>query len=211
MWWLTLQSCSGVGSIPYAPKPAAPRGHWHTVASGETLFGIAAVESVPLEDIAELNGVEEPWLLEAGRALFIPEVLIARGAGEDSAPDVDLQWPLCGRVSSEFGPRDDHPHEGMDIAATKGTPLHAALAGSVVFSGWQRGYGRMLILKHAHMLLTVYAHTSANLVDVGDAVTTETVIAKVGSSGRSTGPHVHFEVRRGVKPLDPRRFLGTCR
>jgi hypothetical protein len=98
-------------------------------------------------------------------------------------------------------------HEGVDFNASTGTPIVAAGAGIVVFAGWYPGYGRRVDIDHGERLVTRYAHASKLMVKVGDIVTQGQKIAAVGSSGRSTGPHLHFEVRVNDEPVDPLRYL----
>jgi murein DD-endopeptidase MepM/ murein hydrolase activator NlpD len=122
-------------------------------------------------------------------------------------------WPLNTTVSSEFGWRIDpiaggkRFHEGVDLAAEEGTSVHAALPGRVVFSGKQKGYGNVVVINHGNELETLYAHNRRNLVGQGELVRAGTPIAEVGSSGRSTGPHLHFEVRNGGQPMNPIEFF----
>ena len=123
--------------------------------------------------------------------------------------------PDIGVVSSGFGPRRDpfdgvtRMHDGVDIAVPAGTPIAAAAGGKVIFSGAAGGYGNMVEIAHDNGLVTRYAHTAANLVTVGDAVKLGQSIALVGNTGRSTGAHLHFEVRRDGKPVDPATLLGA--
>ncbi len=114
----------------------------------------------------------------------------------------------AGTLTSRYGPRGRRIHKGIDIGAKPGTPIYAAAAGTVVYSDdKQRGYGNLVILKHAGGWATVYAHNRRNLVDEGDTVRQGAPIAEVGSTGRSTGPHLHFEVRRRGKAVDPLKQL----
>ena len=122
--------------------------------------------------------------------------------------------PLHGRLSSKFGWRK-HPilghrqhHDGMDIAATKGTRIDAVRSGKVVFSGEQRGYGNIVVLDHGNGLTSRYAHCDELKVEVGDRVRAGQGIATVGSTGRSTGPHLHFEIRQDGEALDPQEYFG---
>jgi murein DD-endopeptidase MepM/ murein hydrolase activator NlpD len=127
-----------------------------------------------------------------------------------SAPSGDAPsfiWPVKGVVYSRFGARGASRHDGIDIAAPEGTPILAAAEGEVIYSGVQRGYGNLVILRHVGGLVTIYAHNRENLVREGDRVGKGQTIGKVGRTGRATGPHVHFEVRRGTKPIDPQTVL----
>lgn len=117
--------------------------------------------------------------------------------------------PVNGVVSSGFGMRR-HPlygdirfHRGIDIAAPEETDIYPIKAGKVIFSGEQGGYGNVVIIDHGDGYITRYAHNKLNLVRTGDYIDTDTVIAKVGSTGLSTGPHLHFEVRYNGEPIDP--------
>jgi len=122
---------------------------------------------------------------------------------------VELRLPLEGRISSGFGMRRDpingarRQHQGVDIAAPRGTPIRAAADGVVVFSGRQRGYGRTVVIEHADGTRTRYAHAERLLVKAGDTVSGQQEIAAVGNTGRATGPHLHFEVERDGKRIDP--------
>ena len=123
------------------------------------------------------------------------------------------RWPLAaGLVTSEFGQRWGGPHEGIDVAADLGVPVYAAAAGEVVYAGNKLGgYGNVVILRHDQMVTSVYGHNNALKVKTGDKVRSDQVIALLGSTGRSTGPHVHFEVRENEKPLSPRTVLPKSR
>ena len=118
-----------------------------------------------------------------------------------------LAWPLKGRLTSGFGMRWGRLHAGIDIAAPRGTPIRAAKAGTVVFSGWMGGYGNAIIINHGGGLATLYGHQSRRAASVGDKVKQGQVIGYVGSTGHSTGNHLHFETRVGGKPQNPGRFL----
>ena len=119
------------------------------------------------------------------------------------------RWPLgAGIVSSEFGRRWKKPHEGLDIAADEGEPVFASAAGEVLYADSRmRGYGNVVILRHDSSMTTLYAHNEALKVHLGDKVEQGQVIALLGSTGHSTGPHVHFEMRKSNVAQDPRRIL----
>jgi len=123
-------------------------------------------------------------------------------------------WPVIGSINSGFGRRPDPLtgeevfHEGIDISADQWTPIKAAADGKVVFSGLEgSGYGRMIVIDHGNNYLTRYAHNIANNVKVGEKVKKGEVIGYVGSTGRSTGAHLHFEVRHGNVPTNPMKFF----
>jgi len=123
------------------------------------------------------------------------------------------RWPVYGRITSTFGTRKSpfgrrrEFHDGLDIAARKGTPVRAAGTGIISFAGWKSGYGRVAIIKHGNGYSTWYAHNSAILVKSGEKVQKGQVISRVGSTGRSTGPHLHFMVTVNGKLTDPRKVL----
>jgi murein DD-endopeptidase MepM/ murein hydrolase activator NlpD len=119
-----------------------------------------------------------------------------------------MAWPVNGRVTSEFGPRWGRLHKGIDIAAPTGTPVHASADGQVISSGWNSGgYGYMVMIDHGSGIVTLYAHNSGLAVSAGQQVTRGQVIAYAGSTGNSTGPHCHFEVRVNGTPQNPRAWL----
>jgi murein DD-endopeptidase MepM/ murein hydrolase activator NlpD len=120
-----------------------------------------------------------------------------------------LAWPVDAPISSPFGPRDGHPHLGLDLGAPEGTPVHAACAGVVRYAGeGRRGYGRLIVIEHAGGLSTAYAHNRALEVGVGAVVARGQRIARSGATGHVTAPHLHFEVRRAGVAVDPAGLLG---
>jgi murein DD-endopeptidase MepM/ murein hydrolase activator NlpD len=126
------------------------------------------------------------------------------GGGSPSA--AGLIWPVSGPITSGFGWRWGRMHEGIDIGAPCGTPIRAAASGTVIFAGWMDGYGNMTLIDHGGGLATGYAHQSAIYVG-GGSVSQGQVIGAVGSTGHSTGCHLHFEVRVNGTPVDPLGYL----
>jgi murein DD-endopeptidase MepM/ murein hydrolase activator NlpD len=129
--------------------------------------------------------------------------------------DAPSLWPLEGRVTSSFGEREDPIngegafHSGIDIAAPYGSPVRAAADGDVTGTAMGAGYGREITINHGHDVLTVYGHLSAMAVVPGQHVTRGEVIGYVGQTGRSTGPHLHYEVRVHMVPVNPHKYLRT--
>jgi murein DD-endopeptidase MepM/ murein hydrolase activator NlpD len=120
-----------------------------------------------------------------------------------------LRWPVAGRVSSAFGMRHGRLHEGIDIAQALGTPVRCALPGTVLLAGEMPGYGKIVVLDHAQQLATVYAHLATIDVATGEGVDLERRVGTVGTTGHTTGPHLHFEVRFDGTAVDPAVLLGT--
>ncbi len=127
---------------------------------------------------------------------------------------LSLSPPVEGRISSGYGTRHDpmdgklHHHNGIDIAVPEGTPITPAAPGRVVFSGQSGGYGNCVVIEHGNGMTSIYAHNSVNYVRTGDLVDQDKIIALSGSTGKSTGSHVHFEVRKQGSPVDPMGFFG---
>jgi murein DD-endopeptidase MepM/ murein hydrolase activator NlpD len=123
-------------------------------------------------------------------------------------------WPVFGRLESGVGGRRNpfsgrgfEYHEGQDIDATYGTPVQVSAGGRVTIAGWQRGYGKVVYVDHGNGLSTRYGHLSEIDVAIGQSVTQGQTIGLVGSTGRSTGPHLHYEVRINNQPVDPKPYL----
>jgi len=116
-------------------------------------------------------------------------------------------WPVKGVVTSKFGPRWGKNHSGIDIGCPIGTPVYASAAGTAVFVGEKGGYGFLIVLQHPDGSFTIYAHNSKNIVKEHAKVKQGEKIAEVGSTGNSTGPHLHFEIRLQSKPVDPLQHL----
>ncbi len=138
-----------------------------------------------------------------------------RSAVEQPDSDIpDFQLPVSAPVSSSFGTRMDpftrqvRFHRGLDLAAPAGTEVRAAMAGEVVLAGYQQGYGNTVVVQHAGGVQTRYAHLGPLQVNKGDPVAAEQVLGSVGSTGRSTGPHIHFEVTRFGAQVDPVAYTG---
>ncbi|MHB8670049.1 MAG: murein hydrolase activator EnvC family protein [Acidimicrobiales bacterium] len=145
----------------------------------------------------------------ADRAAGGPDVLGVDGGtgGSRSSPSSGLIWPVHGPISSPFGPRMGGFHPGIDIAVGTGTPIHAARSGTVIYAAWLGGYGQCVIIDHGGGFSTLYAHQSQLGSVAGQYVSRGEVIGYVGSTGHSTGPHLHFETRVGSTPRNPMLYL----
>jgi murein DD-endopeptidase MepM/ murein hydrolase activator NlpD len=157
-----------------------------------------------LEEVEAL-AAESAALAASIRQAQAQAAVTSRGTGTPSASG--FIWPVNGPVVSGFGMRWGRMHEGIDITASTGTSIWAAAAGTVIWSGWRGGYGNCVVVDHGNGLATLYAHGSALLVSVGQQVSQGETIALVGSTGNSSGPHLHFEVRVNGVAVDPLLYL----
>ncbi|MBN1882967.1 MAG: peptidoglycan DD-metalloendopeptidase family protein [Deltaproteobacteria bacterium] len=191
-------------------------GVYHTVEKGQTLWRISKTYGVDMQLIAEYNDIYNPDLIYEGQELFIPSVSEIKKVivpeGDTNVGEIILNkglflWPTEGLVYSLFGMRWGRMHRGMDISGKSGTPVLAARDGTVTFAGVKGGYGNIVILSHQDGYETRYAHLSSIKASVGDTVKTGDVIGLMGSTGRSTGPHLHFEIRKDDTARNPLFFL----
>lgn len=186
-----------------APAPASTRLALSNDINQQTVKG-------SIDQLAALRD----YALSGRVSLALQDGLTPDFAGDwTNLADAPSLWPVEGRVTSSFGERQDPIdgegafHPGIDIAAPYGTPVHAAAAGEVTGADMGRGYGRTVELNDGHDIMTVYAHLSALAVVPGQHVARGQVVGYVGESGRSTGPHVHYEVRIDGVPVNPYKYL----
>lgn len=179
-------------------------------AEESTASSVAEEGALALETQSRLDELAQVTAEMAGDLSSLRRSAISYRARLDHTP---TGWPTRGRVTSSFG-RRRHPitgriqgHDGLDIATATGTPIRATADGIVRLSGTQAGYGRLVIIDHGYGFQTVYAHNSRNVVGAGQRVKRGQVIAYVGSTGTSTGPHVHYEVRVSGRPVNPRNYM----
>ncbi|WP_461828634.1 M23 family metallopeptidase [Aquifex sp.] len=145
--------------------------------------------------------------LKEGRLQLTPEQeLLIKNlvTPEEAKPSI---WPVVGIVTSKFGWRGRRFHPGIDIAADYGTPIVATAPGKVIYTGYKRGYGYMVVIYHGYGYTTVYAHMSGINVEEGDLVDRGKIIGFVGATGRATGPHLHYEVLKYGVRQDPIIYL----
>jgi murein DD-endopeptidase MepM/ murein hydrolase activator NlpD len=213
--------------LPPAGCASRPPGFYYTVKPGDNLYRIGLRFGVPTETLVRVNHISDVRELRVGTRLWIPAD--ARAARARPAPPArraaldearrrarsEVQseaklaffWPVQGRLSSPFGRRGGRPHEGIDLSAPRGTPVRAAEAGKVIHAGRLRDYGKVVVVKHAGAYRSVYAHLDSIAVREGQFVERGQPIGRVGETGNATGPHLHFEIRRGPRPRNPILYL----
>ena len=202
----------GLRAIVGAPPAAADESVQEGTVSptgGEQHTPSTADLSEALEMIEERLGTRRSsidLLAETMRREFPAAASYASDSAPHTMPSI---WPAAGFVSSPYGLRFDGTefHQGIDIAADMGAPIVATADGVVTAAGWNGGYGNMVDVDHGGGIVTRYGHASALAVTVGQQVRRGEVIAYVGSTGRSTGPHVHYEVRVDGQPVNPAGYL----
>jgi len=191
-----------------------PKQRYHTVDKSMTtreFYQRMGIEAGHLEDVVALDSV-----LQAGQRVYVP---YERGKKIDESRRSrrtrairahSFIWPIQGGLlTSAFGYRWNRFHEGIDLVAPIGTPIHAAQNGVVLYAGNSiKGYGNMVVLKHPNGLVTVYAHNKETFVRKGQKVQKGDKIASLGGSGKTTGAHLHFEVRNNSRPIDPMIHLA---
>jgi murein DD-endopeptidase MepM/ murein hydrolase activator NlpD len=180
------------GADPFAPEPDA-------------LLGRAAQVRVDLNALIRRANLLSSSFREAGDSLALHAARLA------ATPSI---MPTTGWLSSAFSRMRNHPilhearpHEGIDVTAPYGAPIEAPANGTVIQTGWEAGYGNMVVIDHGYGIVTKFAHASRILVRVGEKVTRGELIGQVGNTGLSTGPHLHYEVHVNGRPVDPRRYI----
>lgn len=199
----------------------------HPVAKEETLAELSKRYHVGIQDIVDANELDNPHMITENQRIIIPNATELRrrpqpkpmlqtihdaATGQHTAlakgpTGRRLSWPTAGTVTSGFGWRWFRMHTGMDIAGPVGTPVKAAKEGRVIYSGWMGGYGYCVDIDHGNGITTRYGHNSSLHVQVGQYVSRGQVISSMGSTGHSTGPHLHFEVRINGEAMDPRSYF----
>jgi murein DD-endopeptidase MepM/ murein hydrolase activator NlpD len=176
---------------------------------------LSASRQQKLVDLSQLTASEraeasEIDALQAASAAIAARIRAAQAnrSGADATPSsAGLIWPVSGPITSPFGWRWGRMHQGIDIGVPYGTPIHAAAAGTVIYCGWEEGYGNFVVLDNGGNLATAYGHQSRIAVSCGEHVEQGQVIGYVGCTGHCTGPHLHFEVRVDGNPVDPLGYL----
>ncbi len=185
----------------------------HVVKAGESLNALSVKYHVSLEEICDANDISDVNLYK-GQEIFIPGAKmdsssLRKAMGELFIYPIKASW----RLTSRFGPRADpftgvkSSHTGIDMACPTGTPVYAAMSGKVVYAGWSNIFGNYVIINHENGYQTLYGHLSKMCVKNGARVTHSTKIGLVGSTGYSTGPHLHLTVYKNGKLVDPQTVL----
>ncbi len=186
------------------------RGIIHRIKQTTNLESLSAQYQIPDAILYSINKLKDEKLYQ-GQKLFIPYKKLSKKHKRYFSRAIFL-IPVSGRLSSPFGLRIDPFnsrrtfHGGVDIAARTGTLVHASQAGKVIFSGYMGGYGKLIIVSHKYGYKTFYGHLSKRLSKKGHRVRKGQIIGKVGSTGRCTGPHLHFEIRRFNLRKNPLKF-----
>jgi murein DD-endopeptidase MepM/ murein hydrolase activator NlpD len=167
----------------------------YTIKTGARLFIPGADRRLPVTTIT-------PRAMAAARPKSAPS-----GKPTGAASSVQFVWPARGKVTSSFGRRGPSHHDGIDISAPRGTEVRAARDGKVIFSDRLSGYGNVIIVEHGGGFASVYAHNDRNLVRTGSRIRAGQKIATVGATGRTSGPHLHFEIRKDNVARDPLWYL----
>lgn len=224
--FVILMAVTVSGCAPFQPysEPSSP--NYYTVKPDDNIHSIAFALEVTPGQLRDSNPWVDPLYIAPGTRLVIPDDSAHndyaygdadQGADRSNAQTAnqlrrsDFIWPLARvEVSSPFGRRRGRLHAGIDLRAVRGAQIRASAAGTVKFSGYNRGYGHMIVIDHGGGIETAYAHNQRNLVQRGQRVQQGTIIATVGRSGNATGYHVHFEFRRYGRALDPVRHLQAA-
>jgi murein DD-endopeptidase MepM/ murein hydrolase activator NlpD len=176
---------------------------------------LSSNKSQKLQDISKLTAEQQAEAgeidaLQASSAALTARIQAAqanRGGSTTTPSSAGLIWPVSAPITSPFGWRWGRMHDGIDLGAPAGTPIKAAASGTVIYCGWESGYGNLTVIDHGGNLATAYGHQSSIAVACGQQVAQGQVIGYVGSTGHSTGPHLHFEVRINGSPVDPLGYL----
>ena len=219
LFFVILGACR---SIP----PSYPgTGVYHAVKRHQTLWRISKTYGVHIDAVARVNHIQDPSKIRVGQRIFIPgakkvlkvDIYIddiggRRGRAEDPKRIASAKgrfiWPIRGKITREFGIRGTTKHDGIDISAPVGTPIMAANSGRVLYSGNEiKGYGNIIIMEHGQGFITVYAHNEVNGVAEGEKVGRGQIIGRLGRTGTTSGPNLHFEIRMNNRPINPRLLL----
>ena len=212
---IAVNDISNVRTLRSGQKLRIPSmdGLVYTVQSGDSLNSLSVKYHVSVEEILDANDLTSDTLAR-GMSLFIPgakmdTMSLKKAMGELFVYPITAAW----RLTSRFGPRKDpftgvaSSHTGIDMACPTGTPIRAALSGKVAYVGWSNVFGNYVIINHGNGYQTLYGHMSKTLIKKGQSVDQSTRVGLVGSTGYSTGPHLHFTVYKNGNLVDPMSLL----
>jgi len=219
---LLTQGCAKHKVIIHKAPSPTKSGVYHVVEKHQTLYRICKTYGVDIKEVASINRIIDHSKIRVGQRIFIPGAsrvlkvdIYIEDVVEESVPQekvaykkANFIWPVEGKMSDGFDETESNRHTGIDLSTSAGTPIKASGPGKVIYSSNTiRGYGNLIILRHSEEYVTIYAHNEVNLVEEGDWVERGQIIGRVGQTGRATGPHLHFEIRKNNKSVDPLLFL----
>jgi len=196
--------------------------NYYTVQPSDNLYSIAFILELTPGELRRANPWIDPVYIPPGTRLLVPgyppddnyednNEIYDSDLADNRIQHTDYIWPLNRvEVSSPYGRRRGRMHAGIDLRAPRGTPIYASASGKVVFSGYNRGYGHLIVIDHGQGIETAYAHNNRNIAKKGQRVKQGQVVATVGRSGNATGYHVHFEFRRNGRTVNPTRLLHAA-
>jgi len=203
-----ILSVGQIIDIPYN------RSRVYTITGGDTLWDIAARYDVAVSEIYNANPGINPHNLTIGDKIAVPDSTVSVSTAVVQASRsytgytaLMMTWPVTGSITSPYGWRASGFHHGIDIAGNIGDSIQAAAAGKVIFSGSRAVYGKTVVIEHPNGKETVYAHCQKILVETDQYVVKGQSIATIGMTGRTTGPHLHFEVKEDGKAVNPLQYL----
>ena len=213
--FLLLIILSGCATVPkktlFVETKRVPGALYHTVQRGETLWSISREYGVDLQSLIKANSILYTGTIENGQVLLIPRSsgAMPKETFVRAAPGESFAWPVRGMLITPYGAMTDKIiNKGIDIRSVDGAGVRAARSGKVVYCDqFLKGFGKTVILDHGDSYQTVYSYNSDILVHVGDQVERNTVIAKVGRTGRAKSPTLHFEIRKDGEPQKPSYYL----
>ncbi|WP_320046486.1 M23 family metallopeptidase [uncultured Ilyobacter sp.] len=194
------------------------RPSYHIIKQEETLYRLSVWYDISVEQLRKYNNLPNNTIY-VGQKIYLnskyskDNIQTSRSVGKNlyiSPTLKSFKWPIKTKeITSNFGTRI-HPitgrkttHDGVDLRSKMNTPVYAPYSGTITYSGWMRGYGKVVIINHGNGYESRYAHLNRWLVKKGQKISKGQIIAKTGNTGLSTGPHLHYEIRKNNKPIDP--------
>lgn len=209
---LVLSGCAGRPYHTLPPETRKMNGVYHRVKQGETLWRIVKAYNVALNDVVRINKIPDAARISNGQLIFIPNAKEKRRVityEELKKGDNTFIWPLRGKIVSHYGAKKSGvKNKGIDIRTREGAKVVASQSGRVSFCDEKvKGLGKTIVIEHGNGYSTVYAHNSRIMVKVGDWVRQGEVIARAGSTGRTSIPILHLEIRKKHQPQNPFHYL----